>query len=601
MAMQATTIAEMFESTCRRFEHQPQKIAYAEKAGEQWKPITHDELKVAVEDAACSFYDLGIQPGDRIGIVSENRLEWIITDFACAISGIVDVPVFPTLTAEQLAFIFQDCTIRIVFVSNAFQAEKVCSVLHHIPSCTHVVVMESHSEFNHPAVLSYATFLQRGRTYPKDMRATILDAAQQQVTPDTLLTIIYTSGTTGNPKGVMLSHHNLIQNIIAATIAFPVSDTDVFLSYLPTCHSYERMSGYYLAFAVGASTYISESIDAVAKNMLEVQPTIMTSVPRLFERMKNRIESTIATSAPLQQHVVAWAFGIRARHIRNPSRFALGNWIADTLVMKNIRARTGGKIRFFASGGASLPTHIAEFFDCVGLQILEGYGLTETSPVLTANTLTKRKIGTVGKPLSNVELRFGADGEIYARGPNVMQGYWNNSKATDDVVDSDGWLATGDIGHLDDDGFLVITDRKKNIIVSSGGKNIAPAKVESALSESEFVESLAVFGDNKDFITAVIVVHEHTVRLWAIEQGLPTHDYGTLVLSDALYKAVMDDLNKAQQHLSKYERVRRFVIADEPFSVHNGQLTPTMKVRRKNVYERYKSRIEQLYVLRAEP
>lgn len=593
----AATIPAMFLDVCARYEGQTNKVVYGRKVHGAWSTISHDQLREEVECFAMGLMHRGFTQGQRLGIVSENRVEWAIADFAITAMGAVDVPIFPTLTPAQESYIFNDCEASCVIVSNALQLSKIQKVWDEIPTLRLVVVMNDDVQPSE-RVVRFSDIVREGReVMPAQERRSTFATMAAAVQPEDLLTLIYTSGTTGNPKGVMLTHRNLMSNIAGSLEVIDITENDVFLSYLPMCHSYERMTGYYFAFCVGASTYIAESIETVAENMREVRPTVMTSVPRLFERIKMRVEGNVAKESPLRQRIFAWAISVgRARATGSTSMLlSIQNALADRLVFSKIRERTGGRLRFFASGGAALSVEVGTFFDAIGLIILEGYGLTETSPVLTFNREGEQELGTVGTPIPNVEIRIAADGEIMAKGPNIMKGYWNDEEATRESLTPDGWLHTGDIGMFNDRGHLVITDRKKHILVSSGGKNIAPQPIESMLTASPLIDQALLIGDQREFCTALLVPEREACEAWAKQHG---HTYGSwesLVASEELYRAIQSDVQQLQRDLSKFERVRRFRLIPTPFSVDNGLLTPTLKVKRKAVVHQYADLIETMY------
>jgi long-chain acyl-CoA synthetase len=580
------TIPEMFLATCERFAGRTDKIAYAKRLNGAWHPHTHDALRGDVEALADGLLRSGFAPGERIGLVSENRTEWAICDFAMSGIGIVDVPVFSTLTAHQLQFIFSDCEAVAVIVSNAAQMRKIVEVWDAIPTLRMVITMNDVPSDN-PRVVSLSTIMERSRAASTaEERRTKYRTMAERIRPDDLLTLIYTSGTTGNPKGVMLTHGNLVANITAGLRRIRVDESDVFLSYLPLCHSYERMAGFYLAFSAGASAYIAESIESVAELMRDVRPTIMTSVPRLFERIRARVLGTIERDPPWKQRLVRWAFSVGEAHDdgKRGAIIEMQRKIADAVVFAKIRERTGGRLRFFVSGGAALNLEVGRFFRIIGLNIVEGYGLTETSPVIAVHRLEDIVLGTVGPPLDNVEVRIADDGEILARGPSIMRGYWRDEGATRETISPDGWLHTGDIGEIDDRGHLRITDRKKHILVSSGGKNIAPQPIEALLAQSPFVDQIMLVGDAREFCTALIVPDGEAVASWKARN--PNGD---------LHRAIDEDLTVRQRELPKYERVRRFTLLDQPFTVENGMLTPTLKVKRKAVLTAYADIIDHMY------
>lgn len=595
--MTPNTIPRLFLEVCKKFEGNKTKVAFSKKTNDTWVTTTHDQLREQVECFAFGLMKYGVVPGDRVGIISENRIEWAVADFAIASIGAVDVPVFPTLTGKQISYIYQDCQATCIVVSNQLQLDKILAVWDEIPSLKTVVMMNSVDEVR-SNILPFDLVIQAGRnSYSDAERRQKFVTMASHVHHTDLLTIIYTSGTTGNPKGVMLSHNNICSNISGAMQMFTIDDSDVFLSYLPTCHSYERMAGYYLAFSRGASTYIAESIESITQNIQEVRPTVMTSVPRLFERIQARVNSTAKNQSRAKQRIFNWAFSVGTSFVNGDNSVInkLKFQVADKLVFSKIRARFGGRIRFFVSGGAALNVGVGQFFQIIGVRILEGYGLTESSPVISVNTVGNEKLGTVGEPLSNVEVRIAEDGEIMARGPNIMLGYWRDEASTREAITPDGWLHTGDIGEFDEMGRLVITDRKKHLLVSSGGKNIAPLPIESLLVQSRLIDQIIVIGDKREYCTALAVIDKDAVVNWFNEKGLSVPSLAVAAESADLRKAVEMDFMQLQKQLAKYERVRRFTLLADPFTVENGMLTPTLKVRRKAVIERYAEVIDNMY------
>ena len=595
--MTATTIPEMFLSVCARYEGNPNKIAYTHRSEGAWHPLTHEEVREQVELFADGLLRYGLAPGERVGVVSENRTEWVVVDFAMAGIGIVDVPIFPTLTAHQEQFIFNNCEATAIIVSNAAQLRKVLEVWDEMPTVRLIITMNEHLSDN-PRIVSMQSVMERSRaeSTPQERRTKFTTLASR-VRSEDLLTLIYTSGTTGNPKGVMLTHRNLTANVDSALHTIDVTETDSFLSYLPMCHSYERMTGHYLAFAAGASVYIAESIESVAELMKEVKPTIMTSVPRLFERIRARVLGAVERDSPIKQKIFRWAMKVGERYDEGDRGVftVLQRAIADKLVFSKIRERTGGRLRFFVSGGAALNHEVGRFFRIIGLTIVEGYGLTETSPVISAHRLGDVVLGTVGPPLPGVEVRIAEDGEILARGPSIMKGYWNDDAATRECIDADGWLHTGDIGEFTEKGHLRITDRKKHLLVSSGGKNIAPGPIEALIMQSPLIDQMMLVGDAREFCTALIVPDAEAVRTWAEKNTVKYESQETLWTSPELHRAMEADINKLQRELPKYERVRRFAVITKPFTVENGLLTPTLKVKRKAVLAAHAETIDHLY------
>lgn len=592
-----STIPAMFLDVCSRFSGERSKPVYGRKENGTWVTISHDVLREEVEAFAAGLLTDVVVPGERVGILSENRIEWAVADFALAALGCPDVPVFPSLTSEQLAFVYADCEASCIIVSNTLQLSKIQAIRDRLPLLRHVIVFNEIADLP-PGCLRYADVLASGRQRGSaSQRRQQFEAMAERIRTDDLLTIIYTSGTTGNPKGVMLTHGNITSNIAGALEAIPMNDSDVLLSYLPMCHAYERMAGYYLAFAVGATTYMAESIETVAENLRETRPTVMTSVPRLFERIRLRILGTIDRDAPHKRRIARWALSVGSRWEggeRGPL-LAAQRVLAEKLVFSKIRQRLAPQLRFFVSGGAALHVEVGHFFSMLGIHILEGYGLTETSPVLAVNRVGAEELGTVGPPLPNVELRLADDGEILARGPNIMKGYWRDEAATAAVIDTNGWFHTGDIGTFTADGKLRITDRKKNILISSGGKNILPGPIEALVVTSPFIEQVLLIGDGREFCTALIVPDRTYVESWFAEKRKTFGSWESALNDEELRAALRDDLFRRQRDLAKHERIRRFALLSEPFTVENGLLTPTLKIKRREAERRYASVIDGLY------
>jgi len=588
------------------------KEAFRRKVDGSYRGISYDRLFRDVEAFALSLRALGFSRGDSIGIMSENRYEWVVVDLACAVTGIIDVPVFPILTPAQIAYVFNDAEVKGVVCSNAMQVSKILKVAESITALEHIVIMSEEAMARNAAArdrggVLFSRMIEGGALLA-DTISGQLEELVAQVEPDDVMTIIYTSGTTGNPKGVELTHRNFAANITGCSRVLEITPDDVVLSYLPLCHSYERTAGYYTCFACGATIAFADSIETVSENLLEVRPTIMTSVPRLFERIKLRVEKGVAVQPASRRRVFHWAMRVGLRYWRAKQTkggigpvLAAQRRLADKLVFSKVRARTGGRVRIFVSGGAPLPADVAEFFFALGMTIIEGYGLTETSPVISVNPIDRPKIGTVGRPLFNVEVRIARDGEILTRGDHVMRGYHRSPEATAEAVDAEGWLHTGDIGTIDEDGYLMITDRKKHIFVSSGGKNIAPGPIESLLLESRLIEQIMLIGDNRPYITALIVPDFEALKDVAEVQGIAVGNVGDpdtrrrLIELETVDIAIEADIKRLQNDLASFERVRRFELLTEPFTVENGLLTPTLKVRRSQALATYADIIETMY------
>ncbi|MEX1139726.1 MAG: long-chain fatty acid--CoA ligase [Bacteroidota bacterium] len=594
-----STIGELFDAVTRKYAPSGRTMLQ-QKVDGKYQPITYAEYRRNVELFALGLASLGLKRGDRISIVSENRPEWIVADMALVALGIVNVPIYPTLTPKQIEFIYNDAGVRMAIVSNQFQLNKILRIRQDVKGYGKTVVMSEKGIAPTDGVLSFGKVYELGEEYEKSHPNLFLQSLTQSK-PDDLLTFIYTSGTTGNPKGVMLTHNNLVSNIKASADVIPFGETDVLLSFLPLCHSFERMAGYYTAMACGATVAYAESVETVRDNLLEVHPTIVTTVPRLFERIYNRMMKQIDSAPPARQKIFHWAVKIgkemaaAKRKGSVPAGLKIQHALASKLVYSKLKQRTGGKIRFFVSGGAALPKMLGEFFEAVGIQIIEGYGLTETSPVLTVNRVDDYKFGTVGRPIPGIEIKIAEDGEILARGPNIMKGYYNSPKATEEVIDKGGWFHTGDIGQFDEKGHLMITDRKKHLFVSSGGKNIAPQPIENLFLASKYIDQFVLIGDGRMFLTALIVPEFEVLKEYALKNNITFQSDPDLAIHDSVKEMYRKEIDQIQKDLPAFERVRRFELLKQPLTVENGEITPTMKVKRKVVEEKYSGVIEKMY------
>lgn len=588
----------MFSALTKKFASS-QRALFMHKVNGKYTGISYSAAREKVRACANGFASLGIAKGDRVSIISENRPEWAITDLAVVSLGAIDVPIYPTLTAKQTEFILNDAGVCAVIVSNQYQLNKVQKIAGNVSSLKHIIIMND-KPTDTPDVLSLHEVFARGGDF-QAKNPQYVDDAIAMVRPDSLLTFIYTSGTTGNPKGVMLSHDNIVSNMINAARVIQIKEGFRMLSFLPLSHSFERMAGYYTSIACGGTIAYAESIETVRDNMLEVQPDVVMTVPRLFERIHSRILKQVESGSTLKKKIFYWGIGVghefqnARKRGEKSSILAMKNKVADKLVFSKVRERTGGRLQFFVSGGAALPREFGEFFEALGLTIIEGYGLTETSPVLTVNPREAYKFGSVGKTIPGVELKIAADGEILARGPNIMQGYWNNPEATAEVIDKDGWFHTGDIGVIDSDGYVYITDRKKHLFVSSGGKNIAPQPIENLFLGSRFIEQFVLIGDRRMFLTALIVPDFDVLKEYADSHKISYTSYSELVGASEIHQLIDRDIQTLQKDLSTYERVRKFRLLEKPLTIEDGELTPTLKVRRKVVEERYSALIEGMY------
>jgi long-chain acyl-CoA synthetase len=564
-----------------------------------YTPISSRTIGDRVRRLALGLQELGIQAGDRVAIFSENRPEWALADYACLTASLTDVPLYPNLPPEQAAYILNDSGAVAIFVSDAVQAAKIAQVRSRCTVLRHVITF---ADSRHDgADLTLAEVEQRGVAVDDEARRTRYRQHALAVQPDDLATLIYTSGTTGEPKGVMLTHDNLYSNVMTSAVQIPFAGKDVCLSFLPLSHIFERMAGHYLMFQVGCSIAYAESIDTVPIDMATVRPTIVLSVPRLYEKMYARVLENALSGGAIKKRIFFWARAVAERWAdvklaggTPRGLLALQYRIAQRLVFSKLQQRTGGRLRYFVSGGAPLAPEINKFFYAAGLVILEGYGLTETSPVITVNTPAAFRIGTVGKPMHGVEVTLAPDGEILTRGPHVMKGYYNKPEATREAIDSDGWFHTGDIGELRD-GFLAITDRKKDIIVTAGGKNIAPQPIESVLKTNKYITQAVLIGDKRKFPVVLVVPNWEQLEKWARIKNLLWTQRSQLLEMPIVHAKMEKEVYGKLEGLAKYETPKKVALLEHDFSVERGELTPTLKVKRRVIDKTYRDVIDRLY------
>jgi long-chain acyl-CoA synthetase len=599
VAVDFSTIPEMFDRITRKYANE-QRPMLMHKVDKRYRNISFSEYRRNVELFTLGLATLGVKRGDKVAIISENRPEWIVADMAIVTNGAVDVPIYPTLTPKQIEFIFKDAGVKLVIVSNALQLSKLLKIKGGMKTLKSIILMNENTDSGNVPTLSYRDVYAKGASFEKGHPG-YFQQLLSKAKPEDLLTIIYTSGTTGNPKGVMLTHHNLVTNIKSSADVIPFTYRDTLLSFLPLCHSFERMAGYYTAMACGATVAYAESAETVRDNLLEVHPTVVTTVPRLFERIYSRLMKQIDSSPAPRQMIFRWAVGVGRKYaearksgIVSPL-LKMQHAVAERLVYSKLQERTGGRIRFFVSGGAALAKELGEFFEAVGITIIEGYGLTETSPVLAANHIDDYKFGTVGKPIPGVDIKIADDGEILAKGPNIMKGYYNDPKATAEVIDDDGWFHTGDVGMFDEQGHLMITDRKKHLFVSSGGKNIAPQPIENLFLQSKYIDQFVLIGDGKMFLTALIVPEFEILKEHAERLGISFSTDSDLTQVEEIRTLYEKEIQVLQKDLPTYERVRRFELLPGQLTVENGEITPTLKVRRRVVETKYADLIDRMY------
>jgi len=591
--MAVETLSQLFINTIRSY---PKDNLLMHKEGGKYVSLSSRDVWDRVRFLSLGLRTLGLQPRGKLIILSENCPDWVMTDFAALCAGATTVPIYPTLMPEQIKYIIDNSDAKVVVCSTRELWHKVESVRKGLTKVTHAILFEDTAP---EGVLTLAGIIAKGKAVAEgggdDFEKTALG-----IHPDELASIIYTSGTTGIPKGVMLSHANIVHNIKSLRAIVEFKDTDVILSFLPLSHILERMCTFAFLY-VGATIAYAESIETVGENLVEARPTIMVSVPRLFDKIYARVIDQVLAGSALKKKIFFWAVRVgkkqgqmklRGEPVTGWLKFRYG--VAQKLVFSKILAKTGGRVRFFVSGGAPLSKDIAEFFYAAGLTVIEGYGLTETSPVIACNTIEGVKFGTVGRPVPGVEVKIAPDGEILTRGPNLMKGYYKKEAETREVL-IDGWLHTGDIGTLDGEGFLVITDRKKDLIITAGGKNVAPQPIENLLKTNPFIANAVVVGGSRKFISALIVPNFDKLEAYARAGDIPFGSRAELVGREEVRNFLLAEVNRSTPNLAPYERVKKIALLDREFEIEAGEITPTLKVRRSIVEQKYKGLIDTMY------
>lgn len=616
-----------FETLTDLFTNLSQKYAGAGKTAFGRKPdpngtyetIDWDLVTEDVHSLAAYLIEHGVEAGDRVAILSENRYEWAVIDLALQLIGGVNVSLYTTLPPAQCQYILQDSEAKLFFVSTGIQLKKAIEIFDDCEHVNRVIAIDQprvESYMDEPYVTLYEDVMAEGmKLYPKHEQE--IEERVKSMSPEDLATLIYTSGTTGKPKGAMLTHRNIVSNIKAAHQHIHIDDQDRCLSFLPLCHAFERTAGFYAMMAGGAEIYYAESVDTVARNMTEVHPTIIISVPRLFEKIYNLVTKSVEEGTAVKKKIFNWAFDVGRRYAEGQRGLvALQKTLADKLVFDKLKERTGGNIRFFVSGGAALPAEIGHFFMAAGLNILEGYGLTETSPVMCANKYGKERMGTVGSVLPGITVAIqrledndiiarlsGEDyptdlsseqGEILCKGPNVMKGYWKKDEATREMIDDDGWLHTGDVGRFTD-GNLQITDRIKHMIVNAGGKNIYPGPIEDLFKTSKWVDQIVVVGERQAYMAALIVPDFEILQAHAEEHNISFSDEEDLIQKEEIQSIYKKEIRNYSKELASHEKIRDFRLIAQEFTVESGELTPTLKVKRRIIEDKYGDLIDDIF------
>jgi long-chain acyl-CoA synthetase len=568
--------------------------------GSAWRDIPYEEVERRVGAVVRGLGLLGLRRGDRAAILSSNRPEWALSDYGCLCAGVVAVPIYPTLTPPQVRYLLADSGARLVFVADRGQLDKVIEIRAECPALQWIVIFDSEHDLPSGAI-RWADLLERGEEAAASTTRAAFREEARQASPDDIATIIYTSGTTGEPKGVMLTHNNLYTNVRACSQVLPIDQRDSSLSFLPLSHVFQRMVDY-LFFNLGCSIAYARSIQLVTEDLKDVRPTFACSVPRLYEK----VYATVTEAQGLKGAIVRWAMAAGGKWAeaklagREPGALTSARYaLADRLVFRKLREAVGGRIRHFVSGGGPLSPEINRFFFSAGIVILEGYGLTETSPVTNVNGPrdfpANYRIGTVGKPVPGTEERIAEDGEIVVRGPQVMKGYYNLPQQTAEAISPDGWFRTGDIGEIDADGFLRITDRKKDIIATAGGKKVAPQPIENLLKRNRFVDQPVLIGDRRKFVSLLVAPNFDALEAWAGTQGIATKDRRGLLSEPRVQELLSREIFSELGHLSRFEMPKKLLLLERGFTVDDGSLTPSLKVKRRVVEDRYRSAIDALY------
>jgi long-chain acyl-CoA synthetase len=589
------TLAQIAFKSIRKFNKSDCLIS---KIGGKYTGISAIQVRDSIESLAAKLLDFGVHSQIKIAILSENRPEWTMVDLAILCTGAVSVPVYTTLPPKQIQYLLNDSESICIFVSNSDHLQKILAIREGLHSLKHIVVMDRTGNIPDEIPL-LSELIQQGslilKEDPERVQKTI-----SEIRPDETCTIVYTSGTTGEPKGVMLTHKNILSNIESLNHAgFDFVQDDCSLSFLPLSHILERTVGYYALLYYGCSIAYAESLEKLPENLKEIRPSIFVSVPRVFEKFYAKVMENIAAEKGLFKKLALWALRVAAEYAETtlndkaPSPILSSKYLlADRLVLKKLRSRLGGRLRILGCGGAALPKKLGHFFYGVGLTILEGYGLTETSPIISFNRPGAFKFGTVGQPIPGVEIKIAEDGEILTRGPHVMKGYYKKPEATAEAIDPNGWFHTGDIGEIDADGYLKITDRKKDLIVTSAGKNIAPQFVENTVKASSYIAQIVVVGDKRKFPSALVVPNMENLRKFCLTNHIEEND---LYRNPRVIEEVQRDIERLSEDLAPFERIKKIALLEKEFTIESGELTPSLKIKRNVVEKKYKDVIDSLY------
>jgi len=594
------TLVDVFTRVVRE-NKRPDTLNY--KSDGRWMSISSDEMLARAKNIAAGLHAIGIRRGDRVALLSESRVEWTLTDAGCIFGGVIDVPIYPTLTPPQVRYILKDSGSSALFIEGREKFDELKEILAECPQVKQIVYFD-------PAGMSAAASFSGGLSLEElealgrefqQQNPGALDQLAREITPEDLATIIYTSGTTGEPKGVMLTHSNIVTNLIDSSGHLSFGGHDIALSVLPLSHVFERQAMYMYLYR-GMSVYFAESLLTIGPNLREVRPTILVGVPRIFEKIYARIQERAAEAGKFASMLLAWSVSVAREYAKHkvayrpiPLFLKLKHAIAMKLVFAKWQAAFGGRMRLLVSGGAALPEDLAYIYIGAGVPIIQGYGLTETSPVITTSHLEALRIGTVGTAIPHVDIRIAADGEIEVRGPNVMRGYYNKPEETRAVFTDDGWFKTGDVGTLDADGYLSITDRKKELFKTSGGKYIAPQPIEQAIKGSRFVNQVVLIGAERKFPAALIVPNWEQLESYCKLKGIEVKDRRELCEHPRIIDLIERQIDRLTPNLARYEKIKKVALLENEFTIEGGELTPTLKVKRRVIDQKYRDVIERLY------
>ena len=581
----------LFDILENQVKNKPLKRSLNTKYNGVWESTSSEEFLEKSNQISRGLLQLGVKKGDKVAIISSNnRTEWCIVDIGVLQIGAIDVPIYPTITAEDYSYIINHSESKYCFVSDVVVYEKIKSIQNECPNLKEIYCFDTIKGCKH-----WSAVLELGKDAAHQSKVL---AIKESVNPQDLATIIYTSGTTGTPKGVMLSHNNIVSNVIAAQKRLPLDKGKaVALSFLPLCHIYERMLMYLYQLSA-TEVHFAESLETIGENLNEVNPDVMTAVPRLLEKLYDKIYGKGQTLTGIKKKLFNWAVNVGLDYEpygKNGVGYSIKLFIARALIFKKWKSALGGNLKLIASGSAALQPRLARVFTAAGLTVVEGYGLTETSPVISVNDMRdgKFRVGSVGQVVENVKVKIADDGEILCKGPNIMMGYYKNQKLTDEVI-KDGYFHTGDIGHIDDDGFLKITDRKKEMFKTSGGKYVAPQVIENVVKQSTLIDQVMVVGESQKYPAALIQLNFDAVNEWLGQTDIPLN-YTEMVANEKVLNKIKKDIDQANENFAQWEKIKKFKLTPEIWSVDSGHLTPTMKLKRKIIKSKYQDLLEEIY------